>query len=217
MINLTGALRAEDTAELFSLHQWVGAGAPSPSPPLPQHPHPARRQCCSAPPRLWSNSKDSACFARDVSLPKARCLVLGPSLARHFPRFLPLLCFVCSQSVSFVSVFAKTIRSLPLTASPYPHHGHCILERSRRSGKQPQQDAPGAAASPRCCLCESIAPQGGRAEDGAFSCHPTCQLIFVGKTARSVGVGGAGMLGSPGGISSAVVEDGGAAVSRAVI
>lgn len=38
VINLTGALRAEHTAQLVSLHQWVGAGAPSPSPPLLQHP-----------------------------------------------------------------------------------------------------------------------------------------------------------------------------------
>uniref|UniRef100_A0A8C3DGG9 Uncharacterized protein n=1 Tax=Corvus moneduloides TaxID=1196302 RepID=A0A8C3DGG9_CORMO len=71
----------------------------------------AVRLLCLA--RRPASSKDSACFARDVSLPKARCRVLGPSLSRHFPRFLPLLCFVCSQSVSFVSVFAKTIRSLP--------------------------------------------------------------------------------------------------------
>uniref|UniRef100_A0A8D2N380 Uncharacterized protein n=1 Tax=Zonotrichia albicollis TaxID=44394 RepID=A0A8D2N380_ZONAL len=47
-----------------------------------------------------------------------RCLLLGPSLSRHFPRFLPVPCFVCSQSVSFVSVFAKAIRSLPLRCQP---------------------------------------------------------------------------------------------------
>uniref|UniRef100_A0A8C5IL21 Uncharacterized protein n=1 Tax=Junco hyemalis TaxID=40217 RepID=A0A8C5IL21_JUNHY len=50
--------------------------------------------------------------------PASRCLVLGPSLSRHFPRFLPVPCFVCSQSVSFVSVFAKAIRSLPLRCQP---------------------------------------------------------------------------------------------------
>lgn len=119
VINLTGALRAEDTARLGSLHQRVGAAAPSPSPLSPSTPiHPAGS--AAQHPRLWSSSKDSSCFARDVSLPRAPCLVLGPSLSRHFPRFLPLPCFVCSQSVSFVSVFAKTIRSLPLAAVSPP-------------------------------------------------------------------------------------------------
>lgn len=106
VINLTGAVRAESTAQLVSLHRWVGAGAPSPSLPLPQHPHPAAGSAAQHP-RLWSRSKDGAFTAGDVSLPKALCLVLGPGLSRHFPRFLSLLCFVCSQSVSFVGVFAK--------------------------------------------------------------------------------------------------------------
>lgn len=112
--NLTGAPRAEDTAQLGSLHQRVGAGAGSPSSPLP--PHPRADGSAAQHPRLWSSSKDSACLAGDVS----RCLVLGPSLSRHFPRFLPLPCFVCSQSVSFVSVFAKPIRSLPPAAVSLP-------------------------------------------------------------------------------------------------
>lgn len=70
VINLTGALRAEDTAQLVSLHQWLGVGAPSPWPPVPQHPQPAAGSAAQHP-RLWSSSKDSAFIARDVSLPKA--------------------------------------------------------------------------------------------------------------------------------------------------
>lgn len=39
---------------------------------------------------LPCSPQDGACFARDISLPKAWCLVLGPSLSQHFPRFLLL-------------------------------------------------------------------------------------------------------------------------------
>lgn len=75
-----------------------------------------------------------------------------------------LLCFVCSQSVSFVSVFEKTIRSLPppppAPLSAWRDHGHCILERSGRSGKQPEWDLLESSGSPRCCLSKSISAVG---------------------------------------------------------
>lgn len=205
-INLTGALRAEDTAELSSLHQRVGAGAPGPSGPLPQHPIPPAGSAAQHPPPL-EQLQGRCLFYQRCFPPQSSVSGVGPQPVAAFPRFLPLLCFVCSQSVSFVSVFAKTIRSLPLSASPLsacPYRGRRILERSGRRGEQPQRDSAGSRRfSPRCRLCQSISPQGGRAEDGAFSCLPSGQLMFVGDAAWSAGVGGAGVLGRPGGISSA--------------
>lgn len=49
VINLTGALRAADTAQLVSLHQGLGAGAPSPSGSVPSTPALLRAVLLSTP------------------------------------------------------------------------------------------------------------------------------------------------------------------------
>lgn len=170
--------------------------------PLPQHPHPPCGQRGSAPPAL-EQLQGQSLFCQRRFPPQSSVSALGPQPVAAFPKVSASAVFCLLP----ISVFCWCLcKDDQIVSPPLPPRGRRIPERSGR------RDPPGAAASPRCCLCQSVSPQGGRAEDGAFSCHPTCRLIFVGETAWSAGVGAGGCWAVQVAFPAPAVEDGDAVI-----
>lgn len=165
VIHLAGALPAGDAARLAPAAGgcWCpgSSAAPRTEPVLSEtSPSPRLDVWCCAP----------AC--RGISQGFCHCLAEAA---------VPL-CFVCSQSVSFVSVFEKKIRSLPPRRQPcyQPGRTTAIVSLSDPSAAENSQSGTcwRAAIAFTIAFVRASLPWRGRAEDGAFSCIPTCQLIL---------------------------------------
>lgn len=215
IINLAGALRAGDTARLAQAAgghwcPWPLAHLSPSTRPIPsasgaaQHPPGSLAAPRTEPvlpemspsPRLGVWCWAPAC--RGVS--QGFCFCLAEAV---------LLCFVCSQSVSFVSVFEKKIRSLPPPPPTRYQPGVTTAIVSLSDPDTRENSQSGTSGEPwfpslfsfQGHLCCGEVGQG-------IEPFPASQLAsqFGGGGERSpgdAGVRGAGMLGRSGGISSA--------------
>lgn len=174
VIHLTRALQAGDAARLAPAAGVAGAPAPCP----PQHPPGS-----SAAPRTEPVLSETSPSPRlDVWCWAPACRGISQGFCLCLAEAAVLLCFVCSQSVSFVSVFEKKIRSLPPRSQPryQPGHATAIVSLSNLSAAENSQSGTcrRAAIAFTIAFARASLLWGGRAEDGAFSCIPACQLIL---------------------------------------
>lgn len=172
VINLAGAFQAVDVAQLTPA--VGGHWYPQPLAHLSAstHPTPSARGAAQHPPASSAAPRTVPILLETSPCPRLGVWGWAPAchdVSQGFCFCLALLCFVCSQSVSFVSVFAKKIRSLPPRHQPRYQPGltaAIVSLNNPGAGENSRSETCRRAAVPLVIVFPRASlPWGGRAEN----------------------------------------------------